>query len=64
MPRAKEVKITKDGLEGRVLPSSVAAWERNGWTVEDDGSNEPSSTGPEPAAGNQKAPAESQTKEG
>jgi hypothetical protein len=64
MPRSREVKITKDDQEGYVLPSSVKAWERHGWTAEDDGSNEPSSTGPEPAAGNQQAPAEGKTKEG
>ena len=64
MPRVKEVKITKDDQEGYVLPSSVEAWKRHGWTVEDDGSNEPSSTGPEPAAGNQQASDESQTEEG
>jgi hypothetical protein len=40
MPRAKEVKITKDGQEGYCLESSVKAWERNGWTRADDGGNE------------------------
>ena len=40
MPRAQQVKITKDGDEGFVLRESVAAWERNGWTVADDESSE------------------------
>jgi len=37
---AKQVKITKDGEEGFCMESSVAAWERNGWTRADDGSSE------------------------
>ena len=40
MPRAKQIKNTKDGEEGFVLKESVAAWERNGWTVADDESSE------------------------
>jgi hypothetical protein len=37
----KHVKITSpDGDEAHVHPSSVAAYERRGWTVEDDGSSE------------------------
>jgi hypothetical protein len=40
MPRAKQIKITKDGEEGFVLRESVKAWERNGWTVADDESSE------------------------
>lgn len=40
MPRAQQIKITKDDQEGFVLKESVAAWERNGWTVADDESSE------------------------
>jgi hypothetical protein len=40
MPRAQQIKITKDGEEGFVLRESVKAWERNGWTVADDESSE------------------------
>lgn len=40
MPRAQQIKVTKDGQEGFVLRESVAAWERNGWTVADDESSE------------------------
>lgn len=40
MPRAKQIKMTKDDQEGFVLRESVAAWERNGWTVADDESSE------------------------
>ena len=40
MPRAKEVKITKDGQDAFVLEESVKAWERHGWTRADDGSSE------------------------
>jgi len=36
----QRIKITKDGDEGFVHPSAVAAWERNGWTRADDGSSE------------------------
>lgn len=36
----KEVKITKDGQEALVMPESVAAYERHGWTRADDGSSE------------------------
>ncbi len=51
MPRAQQIKITKDGEEGYVLRESVKAWERNGWTVADDGSSEEqdASTAPTPA---------------
>jgi hypothetical protein len=34
------VKITKDGMDAEVMPTAVPAWERNGWTVADDGSSE------------------------
>jgi len=40
MPRAQQIKITKDDQEGFVLKESLAAWERNGWTVADDESSE------------------------
>jgi hypothetical protein len=41
MPSKKEVKITNEnGDEAYVHPSSVAAYERNGWTRADDGSSE------------------------
>jgi len=44
MPRAKQVKITKDGQVGRVNPESVAVWERHGWTRADDGSSKKGSS--------------------
>ena len=31
---------SEDGVEGRILNESLPAWERNGWTVVDDGSSE------------------------
>jgi hypothetical protein len=37
---ARYVTITKDGEEGQCMPSAVKTWERNGWTVVDDGSSE------------------------
>ena len=37
---ARYVKISKDGQEGSCLKESVKAYERNGWTVVDDGSSE------------------------
>ena len=40
MPRAQQIKIEKDGIEGFCLPESVKAYERHGWTVADDGSSE------------------------
>ena len=40
MPRAQQIKIEKDGVEGYCLRESVKAYERNGWTVADDGSSE------------------------
>jgi hypothetical protein len=39
MPRAQQIKITKDGQEGFCLKESLKAWERNGWTAADDGSS-------------------------
>ena len=46
MPRAIEVKITKGKEVGYCLPESVAAWERNGWTAKDDGSEQDQSLDP------------------
>lgn len=40
MSRAQQVKIEKDGVEGFCLKESVPLYERNGWTVADDGSSE------------------------
>lgn len=40
MPKPKKVKIKKDGVTGECLASAVTAWERNGWTVVDDGNSE------------------------
>lgn len=40
MPRARQIKMTNGDEEGFVLAESVAAWERNGWTVADDGDSE------------------------
>lgn len=40
MPRAKQIRMTNGDLEGYVLRESVDAWERNGWTVADDGDSE------------------------
>jgi len=40
MSKQRFVKITKDDLQGECLPSAVDAWERNGWTVVDDGVSE------------------------
>ena len=45
---ARYVKIEKDGVEGQCMPAAVKAWERNGWTVVDDGSSE---SAPEAPAG-------------
>lgn len=42
MAKQKLVTIKNGDLESRVLPGSVAAWERNGWTAVDDGSSEAS----------------------
>jgi hypothetical protein len=51
MPRAKEVKITKDGQDAFVLEESVKAWERHGWTRADDGSSEQSAETAPPVEG-------------
>jgi hypothetical protein len=40
MPRSKQIKITNGDEEGYALESSLAMWERNGWTRADDGSSE------------------------
>jgi len=40
MPRAQQIKITKDGEEGYCLKESLKMYERNGWTAADDGSSE------------------------
>lgn len=49
MPRQQQIKITKDGEEGYCLESSVAAWERNGWTRADDGSSDEAAVTEHPA---------------
>ena len=43
----QHVKITKDGQEAEVLPESLKAYERHGWTVVDDGSSESAPETPE-----------------
>ena len=40
MPRAQQIKITKDDIEGFCMKESLKLYERNGWTVADDGSSE------------------------
>jgi len=42
----RRVKITKDGQEAEVMPSSLHIWEERGWTSVDDGSSETSSEVP------------------
>jgi len=49
MPRPKEVKITKGDQEGFCMEEAVGAWERNGWTRADDGSEEDQSLEPKSA---------------
>ena len=61
MPRAREVEITKGDLKGKVLQESVKVWERNGWTVADDGSSEEQDSSTAPAAEPKKAPAKKTT---
>lgn len=46
--QSDEVTITKDDLEATVKRESVAAYERNGWTVADDGSSEEPQNDAEP----------------
>jgi hypothetical protein len=43
----KEVRMENGELEASVLPQSVALYERNGWTVVDDGDS--GESGQEPA---------------
>lgn len=40
MGKNRFVEIEKDGIRGECLPSAVRVWERDGWTVVDDGSSE------------------------
>lgn len=42
MPNKKTVKIVHPDLEleGEIVVSAISAWERNGWTVVDDGDSE------------------------
>jgi hypothetical protein len=39
MAKPKYIEIEKDGQKGKCLPSSLPAWERNGWTAVDDGTS-------------------------
>lgn len=39
MAKQNTHKITKDGLVGECLTSALPAWERDGWTVVEDGSS-------------------------
>lgn len=41
MPRPKTIQIEKDGVTGQCTRESLKVWERNGWTVVDDGTSEP-----------------------
>jgi hypothetical protein len=47
MSKRQMVKIQKDGQEAEVMPSSVTAWERNGWTLVDDESSDEATPAPE-----------------
>jgi hypothetical protein len=40
MKKAIKIRHTESGLEGEIMPSSLRAWERNGWTAVEDGSSE------------------------
>ncbi len=40
MSKQREIEIEKDGQKATVLKSAVPAWERNGWTVVDDGDSD------------------------
>jgi len=57
MPKTKMIKIKKGDIEAECLRSAVPAWERNGWTVVDDGTSdqEPAPTG-DPSQGEQVGP--------
>lgn len=47
MPRQETFKVTQDidgeTLEGEILAESIDVWERNGWTVVEDGDSESNS---------------------
>jgi hypothetical protein len=47
MAKPQYVKIEKNGVEGQCLPQSLDVWERNGWTVVDDGDSEDAGSEPE-----------------
>lgn len=47
MSNLKEVTIANGDLRARVLVQTLSTWQRNGWTVVDDGDSEKS--GQEPA---------------
>lgn len=40
MGKPKYVDIENEGLRGQCLETALPAWQRNGWTVVDDGSSE------------------------
>jgi hypothetical protein len=61
MPRAEQIKIEKDGIEGFCLKESVKAYERRGWTVADDGSSEEEAAVTENPIETQAAPAKKTT---
>lgn len=44
MAKTKYVTIEKDGEQGQIMPASISVWEKNGWTVVDDGSSEADDT--------------------
>ena len=40
MAYEKKITVTKGGIEAVIMESSTKVYERNGWTVADDGSSE------------------------
>lgn len=36
----KQIKVEKDDVQAEIMPSARAAYQRNGWTVVEDGSSE------------------------
>lgn len=57
---AKQVKITKDGLEAQVLEESLKVWERHGWTRAGESEVQGETATPEP----EQAPAKKTAKKG
>lgn len=40
MAKRKHVVIEMGGVTGKCLPSALEVWQRNGWTVVDDGTSQ------------------------